>query len=255
MAVTSWFRANRDTTPVIYDLLAVGDVMLDVHVPAAPGDGTVHEAIRVRAGGSAANAARAAIRLGARAAVVGRVGDDPAGTAIADDLRRNGIDALLEVDSDAVTGTVAYIGPGVVADRGANAGFRPTELPAARVTLVSGYLDTAAVGAALACAHGVRAVDLQRAGQSAFDAEVVLGPDLVVDDFTAHHRVVCATLGARGALAASGDVRVSAVPAHILAEGPRGAGDAFAAAFLLALADDRSLRACLERGCAAVLEL
>lgn len=238
-----------------YDLIAVGDVMLDVHVMTAPLGGAVHEAIRVCAGGSAVNAARAAQGLGARAAVVGRVGDDPAGAALADDLRRNGIAALLEVDAGAATGTVAYIGPGVVADRGANAGFSPGELPAARVTLVSGYLDTAAVGAALARAQGLRAVDLQRAGQSAFDADVVLGPELEIEDFAARHRVVCATLGARGARAVSGSERVGVAPERVLPVSPRGAGDAFAAGFLLALADDRALRACVERGCAAVLAL
>ncbi len=238
-----------------YDLLAVGDVMLDVHVPAAPGRGTVHEAIRVGAGGSSVNAARAAVRLGARAAVVGRIGDDSAGVAIADDLRRAGIDSLLEVDTAAVTGTVAYIARGVVADRGANAGFIPAGLPDARVTLVSGYLDTAAVGAALACAHGVRAVDLQRAGQNPFDADVVLGPELVVDNFIAHHGIVCATLGARGAHAARGVERVSVAPERVLAASPRGAGDAFAAAFLLAFADEHPLRVCVERGCAAALAL
>jgi ribokinase len=238
-----------------YDLVAVGDVMLDVHVTTAPLSGALHEAIRVCAGGSAVNAARAARRLGARAAVVGRVGDDPAGVALADDLRRTGIDAFLEIDTGAVTGTVAYIGPGVVADRGANAGFTPDELPAGRVTLVSGYLDTAAVGAALAHAQGVRAVDLQRAGQSAFDADVVLGPELEIEDFAARHRVVCTTVGARGARVVRGGERLSVAPERVLPVTPRGAGDAFAAAFLLALADDRPLRACLERGCGTVLAL
>ncbi|HEV7639631.1 MAG TPA: PfkB family carbohydrate kinase [Gaiellaceae bacterium] len=238
-----------------YDLVAVGDVMLDVHVVTPPGNGVVHEGIRVCAGGSAVNAARAARRLGARVAVVGRVGDDAAGAAIDADLRRSGIAPLLEIEADAVTGTVAYVGAGVVADRGANAGFTPAGLPAARVTLVSGYLDTDAVGAALAHAQGVRAVDLQRAGQRAFDADVVLGPNIPVEDFAAHHRVVCATLAERGALAVSGGERLRVVPERVLAASPRGGGDAFAAAFLLALADDHPLRTCLERGCAAVLEL
>lgn len=238
-----------------YDFVAVGDVMLDIHVVTAPLDATVHEAIRVRAGGSAVNAARAAQRLGAHTAVVGRVGHDASGVAIASDLRRGGIDAQFEIDADAVTGTVAYIGTGIVADRGANAEFSPVELPDARVTLVSGYLDASAVGAALGLATGLRAVDLQHPGQSAFDADVVFGPELDVDDFSTRHHVVCATLGARGALAVRGTERVSVVPTRILAESPRGSGDAFAAAFLLALADERPLRECLELGCAAVLEL
>ena len=235
----------------MYDLAAVGDVMLDVYAPSLPLYGAVHDTIRVRAGGSAVNAARTASRLGARAAVVGRVGDDPAGLALAEELRRSGIDTLLEEVADAATGTVVYAGAGVIADRGANAGFTPTHLPPTRVTLVSGYLDPEAVGQALACAEGLRAVDLQRPGQSAFDADVVLGPGLDLDELAGRHRVVCSTLAERGAIAVSGTERVELAPPHVLPESPPGAGDAFAAGFLLALADGHPLRACVERGHAA----
>ena len=239
---------------VTYDLVAVGDVMLDVHVPAAPLDGVVHDAIRVRAGGSAVNAARCARRLNATAAVVGGVGDDAAAAAIRDELRRAHIDALLETAAGA-TGTVVYVGAGVVADRGANAGFRPRELPAARVTLVSGYLDEQAVHDALAHAAGLRALDLQRPGQPGFAADVVLGPGIPVDELAARHQVVCSTLGAGGAVAVRGAERVEVAVPCVLAESPRGAGDAFAAAFLLALADGRELRSCVQRGCEAALRL
>ena len=58
------------------DLIAVGDVMLDGALPAPVAGGRVHGRIELRAGGSAANAALAAARLGARAAVIGRVGVD-----------------------------------------------------------------------------------------------------------------------------------------------------------------------------------
>lgn len=239
--------------PVSYDLVAVGDVMLDVHVSASPLDGVVHDAIRVRAGGSAVNAARSARRLGAHAAVVGGVGDDAAGAAIRDALRRDGIDALLEM-LPAATGTVAYVGTGVVADRGANASFRPGALPSARVTLVSGYLEEDAVREALTQAQGLRALDLQRPRVvHAFDADVVLGPELDLDALGGRHDVVCSTLGARGATGVRGDERVEVAVSRVLAESPRGAGDAFAAGFLLALADGHELGACLERGCEAAL--
>jgi ribokinase len=238
---------------VSYDLVAVGDVMLDVHVPASPLDGVLHDAIRVRAGGSAVNAARCARRLGARAAVVGGVGDDAAGSAIRDALRRDGIDAFLET-LPATTGTVAYVGAGVVADRGANAGFRPAALPSARVTLVSGYLDEQAVREALGQANGLRALDLQRPAVQAFDADVVLGPELDLDALGGRHQVVCSTLGARGAVAVRGTERVEVAVSRVLPGSPRGAGDAFAAGFLLALADGRELAACLERGCEAALD-
>jgi ribokinase len=237
---------------VTYDLVAVGDVMLDVHVPAPPLGGVVHDAIRVHAGGSAVNAARCARRLGARAAVVGGVGDDAAGSALHDALRRDGIDTFLET-LPATTGTVAYIGTGVVADRGANAGFRPGVLPSARVTLVSGYLDEQAVREALVQANGLRALDLQRPGVPAFDAEVVLGPDLDLDSLAGRHQIVCSTLGARGAVAVRDRERVEVPVSRVLAESPRGAGDAFAAGFLLALVEGHELAVSLERGCRAAL--
>jgi ribokinase len=233
-----------------YDLVAVGDVMLDVHIAAAPLDGILHDRVRVHAGGSAVNAARCARRLGMSAAVVGAVGDDAAGAAIRDELRRDGIDALLETAGRA-TGTVVYVGPGVVADRGANAGFRPNGLPDARVTLVSGYLDEEAVRAALSRASGLRALDLQRPGRSAHDADVVLGPNLQLDELSAAHHVVCSTLGAEGAVAVRGRERVEVAVPHVLPESLRGSGDAFAAGFLLALADGHDLGACLRRGCEA----
>ena len=69
-----------------YDVIAVGDVMLDGTLPAPVAGGRVHGRIELRAGGSAANAALAAARLGASAAVVGRVGADPAGRLVADAL-------------------------------------------------------------------------------------------------------------------------------------------------------------------------
>ncbi|MDX6474624.1 MAG: hypothetical protein QOH95_135 [Gaiellaceae bacterium] len=243
-----------ETPDGTYDLVAVGDVMLDVHVRDAMLDGVVHEAIEVCAGGSAVNVVRAARRLGARAVVVGRIGDDPAAAAIADDLHRSGIQASLDRVSEAATGTVVYVGSSIVADRGANAGFRPADLPPARVTLVSGYLDPEAIAAVLAEASGLRAIDLQRPGGDPFDAEVVLGPELDLDRFGGRHRVVCTTLSERGAIAVSGGERVEVAPPRVLAASPKSAGDAFAAGFLLALADGRPLRTCVERGCAAALD-
>lgn len=231
-----------------YDLVAIGDVMLDVHVPVATPGTVVHDTIRVRAGGSAVNAARCAHRLGARAAVAGAVGDDAAGVAIREALRRDGIDAFLAEGVDP-TGTVVYLGTGVVADRGANAVFRPEDaLPSARVTLVSGYLAEEAVHAALARATGLRALDLQRPGAAAFDADVVVGPALDLDALAGRHRVVCSTLGAGGAVAIRGTERVEVAPPRVLAVNARGSGDAFAAGFLLALADGHPLGACVERG-------
>ena len=125
------------------DLIAVGDVMLDGALPAPVAGGRVHGRIELRAGGSAANAALAAARLGARAAVIGRVGVDAAGRLVADTLAAAGVEPLLARDPEARTGCVVVIGgTSVVADPGASVRLAPDDLPPtleARAVLVSGY--------------------------------------------------------------------------------------------------------------------
>jgi len=233
----------------VLDFVAVGDVMLDVRLPA-PRPGTrLHTRVGAGAGGSAVKAACAAARLGARAAVVGAVGDDATGRAIAEELARLGVEALFSV-IQARTGTTVYAGDAVVADRGANERAVFEELPEARVTLVSAYLPDPVLTVGLA--HGLRAVDLQGVLADAPGADVVLGPDLDLDTLAPRHRVVCATLAEAGAEAVAAGHRARVRPRRVLAESPIGAGDAFAAGFLLALADGLALEECLRRGGASV---
>lgn len=227
--------------------------MLDVRLPASPAEQRQHGVITSVAAGSAVNAARAAVRLGATAAVVGAIGDDTVGKVVELEIEAAGITALLTRVQAATTGTVVYSRDAVVADRGANALFVPRELPAARVTLVSGYLPEEARRRALELALGLRAVDLQGVLDDAPGADVVIGPLLDLGRLSAHHRVVCSTLAERGAEARRGDEHAEVAPARVLDASPVGAGDAFAAAFLLALADDVPLEECLRRGCAAAI--
>lgn len=230
------------------DFLAVGDVMLDVRLPAGS---ERHGTIASLAAGSAVNAALAAARLGARAGVAGAVGDDSVGRVIELDLEATGIEVHLMRIEGATTGTAVY-GERVVADRGANALYMPASLPEARITLVSGYLPEAARSRALELASGIRAVDLQGVANDVQGADVVLGPALDLAAVTAP--IVVSTLGAEGAVAAQGDERASASPRRLLEETPVGAGDAFAAGFLLALAAGEPLAAALQAGCDAVAE-
>jgi sugar/nucleoside kinase (ribokinase family) len=241
---------------VTFDLVAVGDVMLDLIVPAVAPGTRRHAAIQVRAGGSAVNAARTAAATGARTGVVGCVGGDPAGAMIKDELRRAGVEPLLAVDGDAATGTVAYVGDAVVADRGANAHLTPDDVPEpvdARAGLVSGYVlfhaDTAAAGqAALARATGLTCVDLASPGLArVVAADVLVGNAETIaalgglDTLARDDAVVCETRGARGAVAARGAERAAAEPQVALPESPVGAGDVFAALFVLALAGGATL--------------
>jgi sugar/nucleoside kinase (ribokinase family) len=267
-----------------YDLIAVGDVMLDGALPAPVAGGRVHGRIELRAGGSAANAALAAARLGASAAVVGRVGADPAGRLVADALAAAGVEPLLAFDTEARTGCVVVVGgTSIVADPGASARLAPDDLPAtlkAGAVLVSGYSllqpgPEAAARAALARAQTdclavdaassrlVAAFGVDRFLEATATADVLLVNAEEARTLTAlegeaaalalarHYRVVCVKLGRAGAIAASGAdvVRVEVQPLDLA--DTLGAGDAFAGGFLVALARGGKLAAAVRAGCDA----
>jgi ribokinase len=250
--------------------------MLDVLGPPAE-PGRLHAPLAVRAGGSAVNAARTAVRAGAAAAVCGRIGDDAAGGAIRARLAAERIQDRLAIAPGERTGCVVSLGDRLVADRGANVAFRAEEvrLAPARVVVVSGYVlfreDARSAGlAALAGAGGVlRVVDLASAAlvSRAPAAELLRDADVVVGDaeavaaaggleaLAAGRRAAVRTLAADGAEGIAGGERAAAVPSARLAESPWGAGDAFVARLALSLAAGEPLARALERACAAAATL
>ena len=125
------------------DLIAVGDVMLDGALPMPVAGRRSHGRITLRPGGSAANAALAARRLGSGAAVVGRIGADASGRLVTEELADAGVELLVALDAHAPTGCVVdFGGSTVVADPGASARLVPDDVPAtltAGAVLVSGY--------------------------------------------------------------------------------------------------------------------
>ena len=124
------------------DLVAVGEVLLDVTAPELSAGRVTHGPVRVRAGGVPVHAAVAAARAGARAAVVGRIGSDAAAAAIKDALARAGVDAQLAEDRERPSGTYVEAGDAIVADRGASAALAASDIPSplvAGAVLVSGH--------------------------------------------------------------------------------------------------------------------
>jgi sugar/nucleoside kinase (ribokinase family) len=114
-------------------IACVGELMLDVFVTT----GGRHGGIVVRAGGTPVNAALA---IGERALVVGRVGDDAAAGAIRAALAET--ELRLAVDPVRPTGTYVELADGTVhADRGANAALAVEDvLPLhTEAVLLSGY--------------------------------------------------------------------------------------------------------------------
>jgi sugar/nucleoside kinase (ribokinase family) len=129
-------------------IVTLGDLLLDVIVrlerPLLPGDDTVG-VTHMGAGGQAANVAAWAVELGAQARLVGKLGDDPAGHFVAQELRGHGV----EVDGPlgrrtGVVVSLASAGDRTMAsDRGSAPDLEPDELEVAwfecDVLHISGY--------------------------------------------------------------------------------------------------------------------
>jgi sugar/nucleoside kinase (ribokinase family) len=241
--------------------VAVGDVMLDVS-SSGPGHAA---SIEVTAGGSAVNAAVWAAVSGADAAVVGRVGDDLAGRAVRAELEERKVRADLSADPEAPTGTFLVVDGEIRADRGANARFEPVHLPAelrADVILLSGYVPGSTVAAA-----ADRAVASWVALAPGFLDPLPDGVDAVlVDEMEARRltgrepeaaaralgrsfRLACVTCGADGAVAVLDGRLETAAAEPVDTARPVGAGDAFAACLLLALARGDDLVDALASAC------
>lgn len=257
--------------------VAVGDVMVDVLCGELPSPGSrIHADVTIRAGGSAVNAAVAAQEAGASATVIGRVGEDASGDFVASSLSAREVEALLARDRELTTGAAVALGSSVVAHRGANARLSPEDIPdviAADVLFVSGFAlfqsgSAAAARAALERFSGNWAgVDLaspKLAADAHLDgANVVLAtadearaltgaePEEAVRVLASRFTVACVKLGAAGAVAAQGDRIEQAAAAPVERSSPFGAGDAFGAALLLALARGEAVGSALELACEA----
>lgn len=117
-------------------LAAIGDIAVDIR--AAAGEALTRGAdargdIRLLPGGSAANVAVWAARLGARATCVGAVGADPWGAWLRDDLRREGVTVIGPRRGRTAT-ILAFLDAdgerSFVTDRAAALSLQPHEVPA-----------------------------------------------------------------------------------------------------------------------------
>ncbi|HEY3070151.1 MAG TPA: carbohydrate kinase family protein [Gaiellaceae bacterium] len=244
-------------------ICALGDLLLDVIVrlegPIAE-DTDTYGRTRLGAGGQAANVAAWVAALGGEARFVGKRARDPAGRLVAEELARRGVD-IVGPEEESGTGTVVSIATPdgrrtMLSDRGVSVELRPSEVEQAYVAgcehlhlpayslLASPIREAALELAELAPRISVdlsSTAALEAAGIGRFKALLLeLGPDVVfaneeeaelVGELEVETFVV--KLGARGCLVRSGDAERSypAQPAEVVDS--TGAGDAFAAGFLL----------------------
>lgn len=238
-------------------------------------------------GGKGSNMAVAAARLGAETAFIGKIGKDDQGDAFLDLLNREGVAATGVMRSESAptaTGIILFTRRGtnaIVIDRGANGALCPEDIESrweavARDTIVLSPLeiplDAAQMAAKLAQMHGGKAIlnpapaqDLRQVDLSPFfaltpnetEARTCLG--LPADDTTPMADIalrlhalgvphVIVTLGAAGALWASGEgVRhLAALPVAVV--DTVGAGDAFNAGLAVGLAEGASVEDAIRLG-------
>jgi ribokinase len=276
------------------DVVVVGSLNLDLVVRAPrlprPGETLIGSDFATDEGGKGANQAVAAARMGARVAMVGRIGRDAHGGRLRAALQREGVDdAGVGDDDDRPTGVASIVVAAggencIVVVPGANHALQPrhveacaTLLATARIVVLQFEIPMPAVIAALQYAHAGSATTLLNAAPAAElatstfalvdwlivneeEAGSLLGPP-VTDP--AQARTAAAALRTRGprhvvvTLGAAGLVHVDATGALFLGAPPvravdsTGAGDTFVGALAAALAQGVPADAALRWGQAA----
>jgi sugar/nucleoside kinase (ribokinase family) len=120
-------------------IVVVGDLLYDMlaRVEGSVAFGTdTFAKVHAAAGGSGANAAAWLAFLGVETHLVGRIGDDILGGALARELKESGVAPHLARDRSLATGKVFVLVDGVgertmITDRGAGEGLGPEDLPEA----------------------------------------------------------------------------------------------------------------------------
>ena len=264
-----------------YDLLVVGsanaDLVIDVERRPGAGETVLGSDLAVHPGGKGANQAVAAARLGARTALLARVGDDAYGRLLLDSQRAAGVDTVGVLVGGAPTGvaliTVDPSGDNsIVVSPGANGRLTPQDVMAAGCLfqtsrVVSAQLEIpleTVVAVAASLAPGSRFVlnpspprPLPAVLLAACDplivneheAKVILGASAMSGEPEDWARILLAkgprsvvvTLGAEGALVASAEGVERVAPVKVDAVDTTGAGDSFTAALAWKLGTGSSL--------------
>lgn len=179
-------RARASRPPAAARLVVLGDLMLDVVLASqrALESGTdVAGVVSLVQGGSAANTARWLGRLGARVTLIASVGRDPAGRALVEAVRRDGVRARVMRVAGVRTGRIGVIvGPGgersFVADRAAADQLRPDDLEPAWFNGIDGlHLPVYSLLGEPLGAAGRRSIELARAAGATISLDLAsIGP-------------------------------------------------------------------------------
>ncbi len=254
------------------------DLVVTAPAIPRPGQTVLGHTFQTIPGGKGANQAVAAARLGADVALIGRVGDDPYGATLREQLRAASVrDGHLLTTRGVASGVALIVVTptgenAICVAPGANAHVTPADVVAAEQTIAAAAvcalqlelpLETVLAAADVARSHGVRVVldpapapailpnalyrvDVLTPNES--EALTLMGgasgaePPRLAEELRARGaRAVVLKLGGRGAFASSPEGG-GWVPAHpVRVVDTTAAGDAFTAALAVALAEGRGL--------------
>ncbi len=272
LSSTSARRAGLPSPDVAAEIVVIGSINRDLTVVTTrlprPGETVLGRRHYSGGGGKGANQAVAAARLGARVAMMGRVGEDEHGKTLRGALQDEGIDVSgVGVDPDTPSGlamiTVDENAENtIVVSPGANAKLNPEHLDSepvanARVVLAQLEIPLETVSAAARMATGVfvlnpapaqelpddllAEVDILVPNRSELGVLTGRGEPVTVEAAAAaaaalrHGGATVVTLGAAGALVVDGE-ESTVVPAPVVDPvDPTGAGDAFCGALAVLL--------------------
>ena len=251
-----------------YGLTVLGSINLDLilrvkDLPKA-GETVTGGDYRALPGGKGANVAVAARRLGAETEIMAAVGKDDYAAQALVNLENEGVylDAVRRLDTH--TGlafiTVSDTGENQIAvASGANAAYAPEHVPklCSDALITQFEIPIATIEAALEGYDGFVAVNASpiREGVDAIldRANLIIVNQLEAEayDLSGQKGLLAITLGSAGAeLWRGGKLVAKAAPPKVKTVDTTGAGDAFAAALTVALAEKQSEQAALEFACA-----
>ena len=253
------------------------DFVLAVERRPEPGETVTDAELTLLPGGKGANAAIAAARLGAEVSMLGRVGEDAFGAELIKNLRENGVDVeYVRATPDAPTGsafiTVTPDGENaIVVSPGANRSFGPDEVEEAAENLRETGVLVAQLEVPAEAVERAAKIATQSGGRFVFnlaparevrESLLRLSDPLVVNETEARFLLgedapdpeglaaklldlgsasTVVTLGASGAVLASGGTTRQFPAPKIEAVDTTGAGDAFVGALAARLAGGASL--------------
>ena len=173
------------------------DLVVEVSAVPVAGETVLGGDLRHIPGGKGANQAVAAARLGRRVAMIGRVGDDDAGTTLRSAMESAGVDTTCLSATEGTPSGTALIAVGadgdnaIVVSPGANGRLSPADvesaagvLAAAEVVLLQLEVPLEAVSAAVRCARGTVVLNPAPAPATMLPSDLLDGVDVIVPNQT-----------------------------------------------------------------------